>query len=413
MLAGDLQLTSPVASHSPHPPDPPEPSTVVREVVTSAPVDRLCCVGYADLTPLAVQRTLIDCGVFPTPAPEFSDVNPAGPTPVHPGETTPGIIPSPLLPDIPDEPAAVAIDFRHSFWQHARPRIREALKATGLDDEKLGRFDACGCNCWVMRADNDSRRFRLAADRCHNRWCAACAAERRRLVCRNLLTKLSARYDVPPRAPVKCLRFITVTLKSTDTPLSDQMTRILQCWSKLRERPKIRDLITGGVAFFEITRNTTTRLWHPHLHVLCEGEYIALELLKKEWLAVTGDSFVVDIRRIRTLAEACGYVAKYAAKGVTQAIINDRDSLQEVIVAFRGRRLFNTFGSFFKLALSQRPDDECGWIPVAPLHRLIADARAGSAEAIHILRVLRGASTDEPIDRQLPVPDTPAVSDLS
>jgi hypothetical protein len=327
---------------------------------------------------------------------------------LDPEETSSGLVRNPLVPAVDDERYELVARFRHSFWQDRRPHVRAALAACFGECEALERFDLCGANCWVMRATDGSGRLRLAADRCHCRWCEACATERRRLIARNLLTKLQERYHLPNlRAPAANLRFLTLTLRHTDQPLREQMDRLFASWGKLRNRKEIKPRLTGGIAFFEIKVSSRDNRWHPHLHILCEGDYLAHDVLRRLWLEITGDSSIVDIRRIRTVIEAGSYVAKYAAKGVDHSVWRSPDRLHEAMLAFRGRRTFNTFGTFTRLGLSKPPEDDVGWEPVAPLHRLLSDAARGVAEAIQILRSLKGGPCANPVDGLIHVPSPP------
>ena len=54
-----------------------------------------------------------------------------------------------------------------------------------------------------------------------------------------------------------------------------------------------------GIVFaYEITNKG--KGWHPHLHmILLVDDWIDIDKLSDEWLAITGDSHVVDVRRVR------------------------------------------------------------------------------------------------------------------
>lgn len=312
---------------------------------------------------------------------------------LDPVETSTGRVRSPLVPPCPEERAEVAITFRHSFWNARRSHIRDALNTSGLATESLERFDACGTNCWVMQSQDGANRLRLAADRCHNRWCEACQAERRRLICRNLCAGLD-RLNLSKDA----LRFVTLTLAHNDKPLREQLDRIYSCWQRLKQRPFFKTRIKGTIAFFEVTISQKDGRWHPHLHVMIHGDYIPKDKLSATWREVTGDSFIVDIRLIRNPREAAGYIAKYAAKAVSHTVWRLADKLLEAIEAFKSRRLFNTTGTFKAMHLSKPPEDDCGWSPLAPLYQIVARARAGDADAVHILRQLSAYNAPDPID---------------
>ncbi len=326
---------------------------------------------------------------------------------LDPVETSADRIRCPLVPPTDDDNSLAVQNFRHSFWSERRNRVRESITKLSPSEEVIRRFDTCGSNCWVMRATDNSGRLRLAADRCHNRWCEACQVEKRRLIARNLTNALTEQKTAGDR-----LRFITVTLKTTDTPLTDQLDRIYAAWRKLCQHPKIKPHIAGTISFFEVTLSMTTRLWHPHIHALVDGTYIAKDLLSQVWKEITTDSFIIDIKQIRNAAAAAGYVAKYASKAVSHYVWNNAERLEEAMFALRSRRLFNTTGTFRKMNLSQPPPDDVGWEALAPLHVLIAKARNGDADATHILRALRSSSNEDPIDAYMRPGPSPPVSHL-
>lgn len=115
----------------------------------------------------------------------------------------------------------------------------------------------------------------------------------------------------------------------------------------------------GGVFSYELTKSEHG--WHPHVHmvVLCDpDDPITFDLrnakesqLSKEWLSVTGDSFIVDFRPIEG-DPVMGFVEvfKYALK------FSDL-SAQENLAAYltlKGRRLTGSFGLFRDVDV---PDD--------------------------------------------------------
>ena len=54
----------------------------------------------------------------------------------------------------------------------------------------------------------------------------------------------------------------------------------------------------GIVYAYEITNNG--KGWHPHLHmILLVDDWIDKDKLSAEWYAITGDSFIVDVRRVK------------------------------------------------------------------------------------------------------------------
>lgn len=142
------------------------------------------------------------------------------------------------------------------------------------------------------------------------------------------------------------IRFLTLTLKSTDEPLRLTVTRLHAYFRQLRRRPLFSKRVVGGAAFVEVTRNAQTNLWHAHLHCLVEGKFMPKEALSRDWLAITGDSYVVDIRRPLSTAGVANYVTKYVTKPFNPG---DKTNLKDLTMAARGlehAKLASTFGSW-------------------------------------------------------------------
>lgn len=169
---------------------------------------------------------------------------------------------------------------------------------------------------------------------------------------------------------------MTLTLKHGEQGLKQMITRLRECFSALRRRPWFKHLVRGGVATLEVKLSRSNR-WHPHLHVMLDAEFLPQRELSKLWLEVTGDSSIVDVRRIPG-GQAASYVTKYVSKPATGDVINDQDRFMEMIAALHGARLFNAFGSLrCSDALDTNdsaeeflPDD---WTNIGTLSEVIAD----------------------------------------
>jgi hypothetical protein len=182
---------------------------------------------------------------------------------------------------------------------------------------------------------------------------------------------------------------LTLTLKTSDAPLHETLTRLTASWRRFRVNRKIAPLLEGGLAFLELTLGKGTGQWHPHLHVLVEGAFLPIDLVRNVWHKVTGDSYIVHICALRSPADAASYVTKYAGKSLSPRVWHDPAKLQEAIEALTGRRTFNIFGNWQGYGLTQPPADDCEWEAVEPLQKTIARARAGDREAASILRTLQ------------------------
>lgn len=299
-----------------------------------------------------------------------------------------------------DSPTPHAIElnqtFRHSFWRRRRWATYEALHCLEAGRAVLDRFDGCGSAAWVLQDKDDPNNHRLATNRCRHRWCEACAGDRRRVITRNLATRL----------PTDDLRLLTLTLKSTPGDLHTQLDRLYDCFRQFRRHRDIRDRMTGGIYFLELTFNDRTEMWHPHLHVLFAGSYLPHAIAKQTWLDLTGDSFIVDVRQLRDRRGAATYVAKYASKSVAASVWTSPSRLCQAMLALEGRRTFQTFGDWRELQLSKPLIDDVVWEPLCTLADLITRAQAGEQDARRILSEIAANHHLEAFDLGNPSPDT-------
>lgn len=102
--------------------------------------------------------------------------------------------------------------------------------------------------------------------------------------------------------------------------------------------------IAAAVGSYEFTNKGNG--WHPHVHImsLCSTE-IDQQELSREWHAATGDSFIVDVRRmgedgniIKAFAEVFKYALKFSDLNPGQHI--------EAATKLNGRRLLFSIGFF-------------------------------------------------------------------
>lgn len=274
-------------------------------------------------------------------------------------------------------PHFLSISFRHSGWDHNRLLVYRALTRTDQPQSRQRNFANCGSDAYVLRSTENPNVYRLAGSACHDRFCLPCQQERSQTIARNVLDLVAK----------KRIRFLTLTLKASTDPLESQLHNLYSAFQALRRRKLWTDKVTGGVAFLEVTWSDTHNTWHPHFHVLIEGNYLPQQQLKTAWYAITGDSFVVDIRSVRDLRTAARYVTKYASKPFNNTFLNRQNQLDEIILALKGRKLLVAFGSWKSITLTDTPS-EGSWEHVAPLETIIVNAAHGDSEANTILRNL-------------------------
>ena len=266
--------------------------------------------------------------------------------------------------------------FRHSGWLPRRAAIWASLLRTGTTQARLDRFATCGSAAYVAVGE-DSGALRITSNHCRDRQCVACGVERAARVARSLENECRG----------KDVRFVTLTLRHSRTPLSAQIDRIYQSLRMLRRRAWWRARVDSGVALLEVHLGRDG-MWHVHLHCLIEGRYLPQRDLGEEWHAVTGDSYIVDVRQTndRTVRYVCKYIGKPVASGVCAC----PQKLDEAVLAMRGRRLILAWGGWAKLDLDASDVPPERWIPLGSLQQLLDDARRGDRHAMIIIGILDG-----------------------
>jgi hypothetical protein len=123
----------------------------------------------------------------------------------------------------------------------------------------------------------------------------------------------------------------------------------------------LKSRIRGGVWFFQLKRGKSDGHWHPHLHILLDADYIPKRDLSLEWFLTTGNSFIIDIRKVNDDDKISEYVSRYCARpaNLSEFGPDDQDSIYAV---FKGRRLCGAFGTGHNCRLRpEKPDDVNDW----------------------------------------------------
>lgn len=189
--------------------------------------------------------------------------------------------------------------------------------------------------------------------------CSLCAIRRSS----RLLASYLERYQtIRKTSPNLTAYLVTVTVKNShDLPAAlGHLTSSLRLLNRRRNNPKqpsIMHSVEGGVYSVELTHNPATG-WHPHAHAIWLSEDPTLVeqsstfVLRKEWQAITGDSFMCDIRPIHPETDlpadidphAKGFaeVFKYAMKPSELG----PDLLAQAYPDLIGKRLIGSFGLF-------------------------------------------------------------------
>lgn len=305
---------------------------------------------------------------------------PGPPTSLDPHETNPQTA-SERSDLIRPLPSSRVIAFRHSGWAPRRRRVYRALIAIGETESRdidggairrsrLDRYVWCGDHAWLVQSATDPGRLRVSASYCRDRMCQPCQRTRANRIRTTLQGLIQGQ---------RC-RLVTLTLRHRPEPLTDTLDRLYECFSALRRRRLWSSRVDAAAAVVEITRQPAAGTWHVHLHVIAIGSYMHQAALSREWLAVTGDSPVVDVRALWRNASAATYVTKYLTKQCDAATFGDPSALAEYIVAMKGRRQVATYGAWRGVKLICDPAQE-EWIEVCPLEDLLQRAADGDPAA--------------------------------
>jgi hypothetical protein len=276
-----------------------------------------------------------------------------------------------------------------------RRRVLESMERLQIPGERLERFLRCGTEAWVYQSKLDPSRFRVCHNHCGDRLCLPCGQLRGFFLRKALQGKLASL----PKPPL----FITLTLAGQpDESLREKINRLYDGFSQLRRLKLWKGRIRGGAAFLEIKHSAKAGRWHPHLHILCDGNFLEQARLQEAWHAITGDSFIVDIRRANDTPGAANYVTKYVTKPIQADFASNAALLEEAIMALRGRRLCLTFGDWYRIPLkgvndedlTEDPMDDTTWASIGSLESVLERAQSGDQSAAHALRCLRRGSRD-------------------
>jgi hypothetical protein len=293
--------------------------------------------------------------------------------------------------------------FRHSCWAGERKRVWESLQRIGSSARRLDAFANCGNTLWLR---TDGQDLVLTCNTCHDRACLPCQRARQRALVEAIMVRM-----LEVKQPV---RFMTFTLRTNCLDLRKQIRRLLDCLHLLRRKKWWRDHAAGGANFVEVKLGRGSRAWHVHCHCLVEGKYVDQKELSRQWLAVTGDSSIVDVRKIDAVEQRAKYVAKYATKPASADVICSPAHLDEFLLAIKGARLYQAWGTWAALGVDDPQPSAKRLTHVGSIEQLVSDAIAGDTTAQHwleaaarkwpMLRELIPLAALDPTARPPPIP---------
>jgi hypothetical protein len=123
-------------------------------------------------------------------------------------------------------------------------------------------------------------------------------------------------------------------------------------YKKLVDRKGFKAAFRGGHAFYEVTYNHKTAMWHAHLHCILDGRMPQAEL-SRLWLSCTGDSYIVHISQLKDRTgegwgKAVAEAVKYPCK--VSDIVGHPQLVAEFLDVLKGKRLYRTFGNVYGIS---------------------------------------------------------------
>ena len=249
---------------------------------------------------------------------------------------------------------------RYSRAHHRVVEMADYLSEAG--EVKLGRNLALCGHYLLFRDYYTVGKVRLhAAKFCHKHLlCPLCAIRRGARMVKAYMDRLAVIKAENPR-----LKAYLVTFTVKDGPdlserfahLHSSLTRLHKTrhgkgqWSEARKA-------AGAVWSYEFKRGQGSGAWHPHVHAvwLCE-DAPDMYKLRAEWEAITGDSFMVDVRPFHDQDDVLnGFleVFKYAVKFADLSL----DDAWHGYQTLSGRRLIASFGAFRGVDVPEDLTDE-------------------------------------------------------
>lgn len=192
--------------------------------------------------------------------------------------------------------------------------------------------------------------------------CPFCAARRGSKTVERYLDRLAVIAQERPRAR---LALLTLTVKN-GPDLVERHGHLECSWKKLQKKRRnaakgltVTEMskVVGALFSYEVTNKG--KGWHPHLHaIVLLDDWLDQGKLSAEWHRITGDSFIVDVRRIGKrldalvdptgsivpeVVDAFTEVSKYALKFSDLSFSDNLHAFETL----RGKRLQGAFGAFW------------------------------------------------------------------
>jgi hypothetical protein len=294
-------------------------------------------------------------GMSPTTTENHVFCTDADPSLVHPLETS--------------VESQIPLSYQDYKAAHHREEYQAALDLYCRIDNAEGSHRAeqfLECRQWAWFARHETTGMvKVIANSCHLRWCPICAEAKSHLITGNIKDWLEG---------IRRPKFFTLTVAASNEPLAVQITRLYKQFRSFRNHKSIKNAVRGGIWFFQITYRPKSKTWHPHLHCVLDANYISQRILSLEWLATTGNSFIVDIRAVKDNHKAANDVARYSSRPCSLSNFKNIDNT-EIFSVFHGKRLCGSFGTGRNVLLRPKPPEDFKSWKRLPSWKVVISAR--------------------------------------
>jgi diadenosine tetraphosphate (Ap4A) HIT family hydrolase len=240
-----------------------------------------------------------------------------------------------------------------SHGARARVRTKEHLAALAVEiheGELVDKIQRCYSRVAVLTCGRHIAQV-IPNFTCEFRLCPDCSRRRSR--------KLQSKYLPMMRAFMLHNRVTPVHLVLTQTHKKEtrkqSIKRLKDAFAKLQRRAFWKENFKGGTWSLELTKDKNG-FHHAHLHIIgFRRKFFDIELLRGEWLAVTGDSHVLNLKPILDIASGLREVVKYVSKPLDIRRFGAED-LREFL-GLKKMRMFGTFGEFRDFCKGFDPSD--------------------------------------------------------
>ena len=162
---------------------------------------------------------------------------------------------------------------------------------------------------------------------------------------------------------------ITLTVKN-GSDLAERSEHLMKSFRTLLERRRDYEKkgrgfnefckVQGAMYSYENTFNEKTVEWHPHIHMFAlVDQWIDQQEFSEYWHSITGDSMVLDVRRVKKekglgYSKAAAEVCKYALKFGDLSV----EKTWEAFKVLKGKRLTGSFGSLWGVKIPDTMTDD-------------------------------------------------------